>query len=61
MNISASYFYNVLNVTRLPRLYFPKNTSLTCFFLNNIGNSLQIPGKYVNEGTIGDLGIVCGN
>lgn len=23
-NITATYFYNVLNVTRLPRLYFPK-------------------------------------
>jgi hypothetical protein len=32
MNISASYFYNVFNVTRLPKLYFPKNTSLKCLF-----------------------------
>jgi hypothetical protein len=32
MNISASYFYNVFNVTRLPKLYFPKNTPLTCLF-----------------------------
>jgi len=54
MNISASYFYNVFNVTRLPKLYFPKNTPLTC-------NSLTIPNKYVTDGTIGDLGIVCGN
>ena len=29
-NITATYFYNVLNVTRLPRLYYPKNESLKC-------------------------------
>ena len=54
MNISASYFYEVFNVTRLPRLYFPKNTSRTC-------NALTIPVVYVDNGTIGDLGIVVGN
>lgn len=48
MNISASYFYNVLNVTRLPRLYYPKNASLTCIFLFYKGNSLTIPAKYVS-------------
>jgi hypothetical protein len=25
-NITANYFYNLLNVTRLPRLYYPENT-----------------------------------
>ena len=34
---------------------------LHVYFRYNIGNSLQIPRKYVDEGTIGDLGIVCGN
>lgn len=29
--------------------------------LNNKGNILEIPEKYVTEGTIGDLGVVCGN
>lgn len=61
MNISAAYFYNVLNVTRLPRLFFPKATSLTCTLFPYLGNSLTIPDKYVTEGAIGDLGIVCGN
>lgn len=61
MNISASYFYNVLNVTRLPRLYFPKNVPLQCNIISYLGNALTIPSKYIDEGTIGDLGIVCGN
>ena len=30
MNITASYFYNLLNVTRLPRLFFPPNRTLEC-------------------------------
>ena len=30
VNITANYFYNILNVTRLPRLYFPENTNLQC-------------------------------
>jgi hypothetical protein len=30
VNITASYFYNVLNVTRLDRLFFPTNTSQKC-------------------------------
>ena len=29
-NITATYFYNVLNVTRLDRLYFPSSESLKC-------------------------------
>lgn len=53
-NITANYFYNVLNVTRLPRLYYPANTSLTC-------NTLKINEKYVSEGVIGDLGVVVGS
>jgi len=61
MNISASYFYNVLNVTRLPRLYFPKNVPLQCTIISYSGNALTIPSKYIDEGAIGDLGIVCGN
>lgn len=40
MNISANYFYNVLNVTRLPRLYYPANKGLTC-------NTLNINSSYV--------------
>jgi|LakMenE18May11ns_1017448.scaffolds.fasta_scaffold8919297_1 hypothetical protein len=40
---------------------FLKTLLLHVYFWHNIGNALQIPGKYVNEGTIGDLGIVCGN
>lgn len=49
MNISASYFYNVLNVTRLPRLYFPQNVPKTCnkFYLF-LGNALTVPDKYVS-------------
>lgn len=53
-NITANYFYNVLNVTRLPRLYFPPNTSRVC-------NSVEIPVEYVTNGAIGDVGIVCAN
>lgn len=30
MNITASYFYKVLNVTRLPRLYFPSGNDRKC-------------------------------
>jgi hypothetical protein len=29
-NITANYFYNLLNVTRLPRLYYPGNNSRIC-------------------------------
>lgn len=53
-NITATYFYNILNVTRLPKLYYPKNVSLQC-------NTLKVPESYVTEGTIGDVGVVCGN
>jgi hypothetical protein len=31
------------------------------FIFSYLGNSLTIPNKYVTDGTIGDLGIVCGN
>lgn len=40
INITANYFYNVLNVTRLPRLYYPSNVSLTC-------NTLTVDPVYV--------------
>lgn len=53
-NITANYFYNVLNVSRLPRLYYPANTSLTC-------NTLNINEKYVTEGVVGDVGVVVGS
>lgn len=61
VNITASYFYNVLNVTRLDRLFFPANTSKQCNIKNYLGNVLTIPDVYVQNGTIGDLGVVCGN
>lgn len=32
MNISANYFYNVLNVTRLERLYYEED-NYTCIIL----------------------------
>jgi hypothetical protein len=54
VNITANYFYNVLNVSRLPRLHFPANSSRTC-------NTAQVPEQYVTNGTIGDLGIICAN
>ena len=53
-NITANYFYNVLNVTRLTRLYYPANTSLTC-------NTLKINEKYVTEGVVGDVGVITGS
>ena len=53
-NITANYFYNVLNVTRLPRLYYPANTSRIC-------NSVEVPETYVSVGAIGDIGVVCSN
>ena len=53
-NITATYFYNVLNVTRLPRLYYPQDSPLQC-------NTLKVPEVYQTEGAIGDLGVVCGN
>lgn len=53
-NITANYFYNVLNVTRLSRLYYPSNSTLTC-------NTLAVPPKYATEGVIGDLGILVGD
>ncbi len=53
-NITANYFYNILNVTRLPRLYYPANTTLTC-------NTLKVNDKYVSEGVIGDLGVIVGS
>lgn len=34
---------------------------LHVFFGLISGNSLSIPEKYVTNGTIGDLGVVCGN
>lgn len=53
-NITANYFYNVLNVTRLPRLYYPPNTPRIC-------NSVEVPEIYVTSGAIGDVGVVCSN
>lgn len=53
-NITANYFYNVINVTRLPRLYYPPDAPLKC-------NNLKIEEKYVNEGVIGDMGTIIGN
>ena len=53
-NITATYFYNILNVTRLERLYYPKDSPLKC-------NALQVPETYANEGAVGDLGVICGN
>lgn len=61
MNITASYFYNLLNVTRLTRLYFPQNTSLSCKIHYISGNVLKVPETYQTLGVIGDLGIMCGN
>ena len=61
MNITASYYYQALNVTRLPRLYFPSGNTRKCKNIIILGNILQIPEIYVSEGTIGDLGVVCGN
>lgn len=53
-NITATYFYNILNVTRLERLYYPKDAPLQC-------NTLTIPEVYQKEGTIGDVGVAAGN
>jgi hypothetical protein len=61
VNITASYFYNTLNVSRLPRLYFPKDTSKLCKAFFNKGNSFTVPEEYIVNGTIGDLGVLCGN
>lgn len=61
MNITASYFYNLLNVTRLNRLFFPKNASLSCKTTYKSGNVLKVPETYQTLGVIGDLGIMCGN
>lgn len=54
VNITASYFYNTLNVSRLSRLYFPKDTPKLC-------NAFTVPDEYVDNGTIGDIGVLCGN
>lgn len=32
MNVTANYFYNLLTVQRLDRLFFPSNTSQQCKF-----------------------------
>lgn len=61
MNITANYFYNLLTVQRLTRVYFPSNTSLQCKFSLIIGNVLTIPYLYVTQGAIGDIGIVVGS
>lgn len=31
------------------------------YHLFNLGNTLKVPEKYVSDGAIGDLGIICGN
>jgi hypothetical protein len=62
MNITANYFYNLLTVERLTRLFFPANTSQTCkFIFIYLGNILTIPSVYVTQGTIGDVGIIVGS
>jgi hypothetical protein len=60
-NITANYFAKVLTVKRLERLYFPEGTSRQCKHISDAGNSLMIPEEYVTDGTIGDIGVVCGN
>lgn len=54
MNVTANYFYNLLTVQRLDRLFFPSNTNQQC-------NILRIPDVYVTQGTIGDIGVVVGS
>lgn len=61
MNITANYFFNLLTVERLTRLFFPANTSQTCKFIGYLGNILTIPSVYVTQGTIGDVGIIVGS
>lgn len=61
MNVTANYFYNLLTVQRLDRLYFPSNTTRQCKFFNYLGNILRIPDVYVTQGTIGDIGVVVGS
>ncbi len=61
VNITASYFYNTLNVTRLSRLYFPSDTSKLCNLHLISGNQFTVPEEYIINGTIGDLGVFCGN
>lgn len=54
MNISANYFYNIMKVNRLQRLYYPADSPLQC-------NILTVPTNYVTNGVIGDLGILVSN
>lgn len=55
-NITASYFYNILKVSRLEKLYFPDTNSSApkC-------NILTVPRSYLTEGVVGDLGVLVSN
>lgn len=61
MNISANYYYNILSVPRVNKLYYPSNVPLQCNFLFNLGNVLTVPSSYVTNGVIGDLGVLVSN
>ena len=55
-NITASYFYNILKVSRLERLYFPdtNRSEPKC-------NILTVPRSHVAEGRVGDLKVLASN
>ena len=61
MNITSNYFYNLMKVNRLNKLYYPSGKSRVCTVFINSGNSLTVPEKYVTLGVDADIGIVVGS
>lgn len=59
VNISALLFYNVLSVQRLDVLYYPNSVSTNCKWSDNVGNGINVPNNYVNNGVNRtDIGII---